>query len=62
MRDGLRSFPLSATDFVIWYATPHNFFHLTTLYNILRMKGVPLGKKDYIVTYIDDVRQDKVRS
>ncbi|ETS82880.1 hypothetical protein PFICI_04756 [Pestalotiopsis fici W106-1] len=30
------------------HALPNLFFHLTTAYSILRVKGVPLGKKDYL--------------
>lgn len=29
------------------YTIPNLYFHLTTAYAILRMKGVPLGKMDY---------------
>jgi hypothetical protein len=27
---------------------PNFFFHLTTAYDILRHKGVPVGKRDYL--------------
>lgn len=30
------------------HALPNLYFHLTTAYSILRAKGVPLGKKDYL--------------
>jgi hypothetical protein len=30
------------------YAMPQFFFHLTTAYDILRHKGVPIGKRDFL--------------
>ncbi len=30
------------------YALPNFYFHATTVYNILRHNGVPLGKQDFI--------------
>ena len=38
----------SGRDFVLGFALPNFFFHLTTAYAILRMKGVPIGKLDYL--------------
>lgn len=55
---GPEYFSLPAMDFARWFIIPHTFFHITTLYNIMRMKGVPLGKKDYMLAYIHDVRGD----
>ena len=36
--------------FVAWlgFALPNLFFHVTTAYAILRHRGVPLGKLDYL--------------
>jgi len=34
--------------YVLDYALPQVFFHVTTAYAILRHCGVPIGKKDYI--------------
>lgn len=31
---------------------PNTFFHVATAYDILRMKGVPLGKFDYLGPYM----------
>lgn len=31
---------------------PNLFFHLVTAYDILRSKGVPLGKMDYITPFL----------
>jgi len=39
---------MSGTDYLIEYALPNFFFHLTTAYAILRHNGVDLGKRDYI--------------
>jgi uncharacterized protein len=33
------------------YGLPHFFFHVTTVYALLRHNGVELSKKDYIGTY-----------
>jgi uncharacterized protein len=39
---------LTGRQFILDYAMPNLFFHLQTAYAILRMKGVPLGKNDYL--------------
>lgn len=39
---------LSGKDYVLNYALPNFFFHVQTAYAILRFKGVPLGKFDYL--------------
>ncbi|MDQ8756973.1 DUF1993 domain-containing protein [Sphingosinicella sp. LHD-64] len=38
----------TARDYVLGFALPNFFFHVTTAYDILRHKGVPLGKMDFI--------------
>ncbi|KAI0593968.1 hypothetical protein F4775DRAFT_575596 [Biscogniauxia sp. FL1348] len=43
-----QDFRLRADAFVQEYAIPNLFFHLNMSYAILRMKGVPLGKLDYL--------------
>lgn len=35
-------------EFVLSYSLPNFFFHATTAYNLLRMKGVPLGKRNFM--------------
>jgi uncharacterized protein len=35
-------------DFVLSFSLPNFHFHATTAYDILRSKGVPLGKRDYL--------------
>lgn len=39
---------LSGSDFLAFYAQPQFYFHLTTAYDILRMQGVELGKRDFM--------------
>lgn len=39
---------LTGRQFILGFAMPNLFFHLQTAYAILRMKGVPLGKDDYL--------------
>ena len=34
--------------YLLHSALPNFFFHVTTAYDILRAKGVPLGKRDYM--------------
>lgn len=41
---------LTGTDYVVQYAVPNFYFHVTTAYTILRHNGVDLGKKDYLGT------------
>jgi uncharacterized protein len=38
----------TAQSYVLGFAIPNFFFHLTTAYDLLRMKGVPIGKLDYL--------------
>jgi len=40
--------PFAARDYAIGFAIPNFYFHLTTAYDLLRMKGVPIGKLDYL--------------
>ena len=46
----LRDFkmPFTAEGFLLSFSLPNFYFHATTAYDILRMKGVPIGKRDYI--------------
>lgn len=34
-------------QYLLRYATPNFYFHVTTAYDILRSRGVPLGKADF---------------
>jgi hypothetical protein len=38
----------TAAKFLLSFSLPNFYFHAATAYDILRSKGVPLGKRDYI--------------
>lgn len=40
--------PFTAEGFLMSFSLPNMHFHATTAYDILRTKGVPLGKRDYM--------------
>ena len=40
--------PFTAEGFLMSFSLPNFHFHATTAYDILRTKGVPLGKRDYL--------------
>jgi uncharacterized protein len=39
--------PFTAENFLMSFSLPNFYFHATTAYDILRSKGVKLGKRDY---------------
>ncbi len=39
---------LTAEGFVLSFSLPNFYFHAATAYDILRSKGVPVGKRDFI--------------
>ena len=39
---------LTGKDYLIQFALPNFYFHVTTAYNILRSSGIELGKSDYL--------------
>ena len=43
-----RSFHFTGRPYLLGFALPNFYFHLTTAYAILRHNGVPVGKMDYI--------------
>jgi hypothetical protein len=45
---GEMKLPFTAEGFLLSFSTPNLHFHATTAYDILRSKGVPLGKRDYM--------------
>ncbi len=45
---GDRVLPFTAAGFLLSFSLPNFYFHATTAYDILRMKGVPLGKHDFL--------------
>ena len=40
--------PFTSEDFLLTFSLPNFYFHATTAYDILRMKGVPLGKRYFL--------------
>jgi hypothetical protein len=38
----------TAEGFLLSFSLPNFYFHATTAYDILRSKGVPVGKRDYL--------------
>jgi hypothetical protein len=47
-RVGERALPFTAEGFLMSFSLPNFFFHATTAYDILRHKGAPLGKRDFL--------------
>lgn len=45
---GTFQLPFAAEGFLLSFSIPNFHFHATTAYDILRMKGVPLGKRDFM--------------
>jgi uncharacterized protein len=45
---GDRALPFTTEGFLMSFSLPNFFFHTTTAYAILRHKGAPLGKRDFI--------------
>ena len=42
------SLSLTGQDYVLKFLLPNVYFHLTTAYDLLRMQGVPVGKRDFM--------------
>ena len=45
---GDRKIDYSAENFLLSFSQPNFYFHATTAYDLLRWKGVPLGKRDFL--------------
>ncbi|MEO0463598.1 MAG: DUF1993 domain-containing protein [Pseudomonadota bacterium] len=45
---GERRMRFTVSNFLLSFSQPNFYFHATTFYDILRMKGLPLGKRDYL--------------
>jgi hypothetical protein len=43
-----RAIPFTGRSYVLGFAVPNFFFHVTTAYALLRHRGVPIGKLDYL--------------
>ena len=44
---GPRMLAFTSETFILSFSLPHFHFHAVTAYDILRSRGVPLGKRDY---------------
>lgn len=47
-RMGELEIPFTSENFVMSFSLPNLYFHATTLYDMLRIKGVALGKMDFL--------------
>jgi hypothetical protein len=45
---GNRHVEFTGENFLLYFSQPNFYFHATTAYDILRWKGVPLGKRDFV--------------
>jgi len=48
----------SGSAYVNDFLMPNFYFHMVTAYDILRMAGVPIGKKDYMMHLVPFLRQE----
>ena len=46
---GEHKLPFTTEGFLMSFSLPNFFFHATTAYDILRHKGAPIGKRDFLV-------------
>lgn len=44
---GPRELQFTSETLILSFSMPNFFFHVVTAYDILRMRGVPIGKRDY---------------
>ena len=47
---GKRLMEFTGQNFLLSFSQPNFYFHATTFYDILRHKGVALGKRDFMGT------------
>lgn len=40
--------PMTGKEYLLKFILPNFYFHLTTSYDLLRMSGVPVGKRDFL--------------
>ena len=45
---GTREIQFTAENFLLSFSQPNFYFHATTAYDILRARGVPIGKRDFM--------------
>ena len=48
MKVGPNTVSFKGQNYLLHFALPNFFFHVTTAYDILRHNGVEVGKRDYI--------------
>ena len=48
LKTGKGEFKFIGRDYVLNFALPNFYFHVTTAYDLLRWKGVPVNKPDYL--------------
>ncbi len=48
LKAGETTMQFKGSDYLLGFALPNFFFHVTTAYDILRHKGVDLSKRDYL--------------
>lgn len=48
---------LSGHDYVNEFLMPNFYFHMVTAYDILRMAGVPIGKRDYMMHLVPLIKK-----
>ncbi|MEO5737755.1 MAG: DUF1993 domain-containing protein [Variovorax sp.] len=48
MKAGAADLAFVGQPYLLHFVLPNFFFHVTTAYDILRHKGVPIGKRDYL--------------
>jgi hypothetical protein len=48
---------LSGSAYVNEFLIPNFYFHMVTAYDILRMAGVPIGKRDYMMHLVPLIRE-----
>ncbi|KAL4963672.1 DUF1993 domain-containing protein [Aspergillus stella-maris] len=52
---GPKEFEFTGESYAVVFAVPNFFFHLVTVYDILRARGVPLGKIDYLGEFLKPI-------
>lgn len=49
---------LSGLSYVDDFLMPNFYFHITTAYNILRMAGAPIGKRDFMMHLVPSLKHE----
>ena len=48
LKTGVGEYRFTALSYLLAFSLPNFYFHVTTAYDLLRHKGVPIGKWDYL--------------